>query len=190
MTLAALTSAPIAVQIHAYSALAAFALGPVALLCLRGGRWHKVAGYVWVLLMITAAATSLFISEAPMLGPFSPIHILSIITFGGLFYALRAARARDFSAHGRTMRALYAQALIIAGVFTFLPGRRMNGVFGSGQDMAVFWGAVVFGSCTLALIFLAPRLRRQLRVPQGRMQGGDTERGGAKIPLFFAGPKR
>jgi hypothetical protein len=58
------------------------------------------------------------------------------------------------------MRALYAQALIIPGLFTFLPGRRMNALFGTGQDMAVFWVAAVLGVLAMALIWFHPTLTR------------------------------
>jgi len=181
MTLSALTEAPVMIQIHAASAVLALALGPFALLRQRRDRWHKVMGYTWVLAMFAAAAASMFISETPMLGPFSPIHILSVITLGGLFYALRAALRRDLIAHGRAMRALYAQALIIPGVFTFLPGRRMNAVFGSGDDEAVFWVALGLGAAAMALIWFHPGLTRAVG-----LQGKAARR----FPLFFARPSR
>jgi uncharacterized membrane protein len=160
MSLTALTDAPVAIQLHAILAIAAFALGPFALLRVRRDRRHKTLGYSWVLAMFGTAVSSLFISENPMLGPFSPIHMLSFITLAGLSYALRAAWRRQSQAHGRAMRALYAQALIIPGLFTFLPGRRMNALFGTGQDMAVFWVAAVLGVLAMALIWFHPTLTR------------------------------
>lgn len=185
MPLDALTSAPLIIQAHAFSAMAAFALGPVALLRQRRDRWHKLAGYTWVALMYATALTSLFFSESPMLGPFSPIHILSFITLLGLTFAMRAALRRDFIAHGRAMRALYAQALIVPGVFTFLPGRRMNALLGSGDDMAVFWVALAGGLAVMALIWFHPALTRAVGLHR-RGQGGVLR----KIPLFFARPNR
>lgn len=181
MPLDALTSAPLIIQAHAFSAIAAFALGPIALLRKRRDIWHKTAGYVWVMLMFSTALTSMFFSESPMLGPFSVIHILSVITLLGLTYGMRAALRRDFAAHGRAMRALYVQALIIPGVFTFLPGRRMTALFGTGQDMAVFWAALGFGALVMALIWFHPNLTRAL---------GARGKGWRKIPLFFGGPNR
>jgi uncharacterized membrane protein len=181
MSIAALTSATVVIQIHAGLAILSFALGPVALLRSRRDMMHKVAGYVWVLAMFGTAITSLFISENPMLGPFSPIHILSVITLGGLTYALRAAIRRDTIAHGRAMRALYAQALIIPGVFTFLPGRRMNALFGDGQHMAVIWGAALVGALVMAGIWFNPTLSRAVGLR------GAVWR---KIPLFFSRPSR
>ena len=177
MSLSALTEAPVLIQIHAYAAILSFALGPFALLRKRRDIWHKAAGYVWVAAMYCTAISSMFFSETPMIGPFSPIHILSVITLIGLTYALRAAILRNTIAHGCAMRALYAQALIIPGVFTFLPGRRMNALFGNGQDMAVFWATAVFGAAVMVVIWLHPTLSRSL--------------GGARrIPLFFGGSNR
>ncbi len=181
MSIAALTEAPALIQIHAYAATLSFCLGPFALLRKRRDIWHKAAGYVWVAAMYSAAISSMFFSQTPRIGPFSPIHILSVITFLGLTYALRAAILRNTIAHGRAMRALYAQALIIPGVFTFLPGRRMNAVFGDGQDMAVFWAALVFGSIVMALIWFHPTLSRAVG-----LQGA----GWRRIPLFFSRPSR
>ena len=131
--------------------------------------------------MFGTAVSSLFISESPMFGPFSPIHILSLITLGGLAFALRAAIKRDAIAHGRAMRALYAQALIIPGVFTFLPGRRMNAVFSTGQDMAVFWVAAAIGAAVMAGIWFHPALTRAVG-----LKGSAWRR----IPLFFSRPSR
>lgn len=181
MSLTALTSAPVAIQIHAMLAILTFVLGPVALLRRQRDRVHKSVGYIWVLAMFGTAVSSLFISESPTFGPFSPIHILSFITLGGLTYALRAAIRRDTIAHGRAMRALYAQALIIPGVFTFLPGRRMNALFGDGQDMAVFWGAAIAGALAMAGVWFHPMLSRAVG-----LQGAGRRR----IPLFFSRPSR
>jgi uncharacterized membrane protein len=186
MSLAALTEAPALIQIHAYAAILSFALGPFALLRKRRDIWHKSAGYVWVAAMYCTAISSMFFSETPMIGPFSPIHILSVMTLVGLTYAVRAAILRNAIAHGRAMRALYAQALIIPGVFTFLPGRRMNAVFSGGQDMAVFWVAAAVGALVMAGIWFHPALSRAVGLAGGGLKGT----GWRKIPLFFGRPSR
>jgi hypothetical protein len=79
--------------------------------------------------MAVTALSSFWISEDPVIGRFSVIHILSVLTLYGLVSALRAIRAGDVARHGATMRALYAQALMLAGAFTFFPGRRMSETF-------------------------------------------------------------
>lgn len=181
MSLSALTEAPALIQFHAYTAILSFLLGPFALLRRRRDIWHKAAGYVWVAAMYGAALSSMFFSEKPMIGPFSPIHVLSVITLVSLTYGLRAAILRDTITHGRVMRALYAQALIIPGVFTFLPGRRMNAVLGDGQDMAVFWAAAILGSIVMAAIWFHPSLSRAVGLDGAGLR---------KIPLFFSRPSR
>jgi uncharacterized membrane protein len=163
LDLSPLTAAPLAIQIHVFCAVPALILGPVALFRASRDIWHKVAGRAWVLSMIGLAGSSLFIHEARMFGPFSPIHLLSVITFVGLFQGLRFAIVGSYAAHGRAMRALYLQALILAGVFTFLPGRRMNAVL-FGQSPEVGFGIVAaLGVLAIALIWRAPSLRRALR---------------------------
>jgi uncharacterized membrane protein len=179
MLISALTTAPVPIQIHAGLAILSFVPGPLALLRGQRDRVHKAVGYTWVLAMFGTAFSSFFISQSPMFGPFSPIHILSVITLGGLVFALRAAIKRDAIAHGRAMRALYAQALIIPGVFTFLPGRRMNALFGGGQDMAVFWVAVAIGVTVMGVILSHPSLTRAVG-----LKGSAWRR----IPLFFSRP--
>jgi uncharacterized membrane protein len=129
MTLAPLLDAPAVVQIHVAAALLSVAIGPVAIFRRSRDIVHRVAGRIWVVTMAVTAGSSFLIHEDPMFGPFSIIHVLSVITLLGLAAALRAIRAGDVARHGATMRALYAQALLLAGAFTFYPGRRMSEAF-------------------------------------------------------------
>jgi uncharacterized membrane protein len=171
---------PMIIQIHLGFVMIAFGVGPVALLRRRRDWLHRAIGSIWVCAMFGVAISSFFISENPMLGPFSVIHILSFITLGGLAYGLRAAWRRDFIAHGRAMRALYVQALIIPGVFTFLLARRMNALVGGGEGPAVFFAALILGALLAAVIWFHPNIRAAVAL------GG----AGQKIPLFFTRPKR
>lgn len=172
MTLTPLADAGTIIQIHVFAAIAALLIGPVALLRGRRDGWHRLAGGVWVVLMVLVAASGLLISERPVWGPFSPIHLFSVITFAGLVGALRAAWARDFIRHGRIMRALYAQALIIPGVFTLLPGRRLQAVIDAEAGMVPFALAAALAVAVMAGIWFHPALRRALDA-------------GRKNPLFF-----
>jgi uncharacterized membrane protein len=126
MTLAPLLDAPALIQLHVAAALLSVVLGPVAVRRRSRDILHRVVGRVWVVSMAITAGSSFWISENPMIGPFSVIHILSVITLFGLVGAVHAIRAGDVARHGAIMRALYAQALMLAGAFTFLPGRRMS----------------------------------------------------------------
>jgi uncharacterized membrane protein len=121
-----LLAAPAVIQVHVAAALLSVALGPVAILRRSRDAVHRIAGRLWVASMAVTAGSSLLIHEDPMFGPFSIIHVLSVITLVGLWQAIGAIRTGQVARHGATMRALYAQALMLAGAFTFLPGRRMS----------------------------------------------------------------
>jgi uncharacterized membrane protein len=60
------------------------------------------------------------------------IHLLSVFTPVMLVVAVVAARAHRVRTHKITMISIYAGALILAGLFTLVPGRLMHQVlFGS-----------------------------------------------------------
>ena len=82
MSLAPLLDAPLAIQLHAFAAMAAFALGAVQLAGIKGTAWHRGRGFVWVGLMLIVAISSFWIHEIRLWGPWSPIHLLSILTLG------------------------------------------------------------------------------------------------------------
>lgn len=128
MTLDPLFSASWLISSHALTALAAFVLGTVQIAAPKGALPHKVLGYVWVALMLWTAGTSFFIFDIRMLGPFSPIHILSVLALFGLYSGIREARRKDVREHRKTMYLLYTGALIVAGFFAFMPGRLMHTV--------------------------------------------------------------
>jgi uncharacterized membrane protein len=132
MNLAPLTDAPLTIQLHAYAALAAFALGIVQLARTKGTASHRALGYVWVVLMLIVAGSSFWIHELRLWGPWSPIHLLSIFTLAMLPYGIVMARSHILNAHKRTMLGLFAGALVIAGIFTFAPGRIMYRVLFGG----------------------------------------------------------
>lgn len=113
---------------HALAAIAAMVLGAVQLALAKGTRAHRMLGYYWVITMAYVAASSFMIHEFRILGPFSPIHVLSAITLVSLWRAISFARAGRMEAHRRTMVALYALALVVTGIFTLLPGRTMHEV--------------------------------------------------------------
>jgi uncharacterized membrane protein len=67
-----------------------------------------------------------------MWGPWSPIHLLSIYVLIMVPLAVLAARRHVVERHRRHMLGLFLGALVIAGAFTFWPGRIMHAVvFGS-----------------------------------------------------------
>ena len=143
-TIAPLLDATIAVQLHVSAALAAIALLPWTLFRRRRDRVHKTCGYLWVTAMATAALSSFFIHEVRLVGPFSPIHLISIYTLFGIWQAVRAAIRRDTVSHRAGMLGLSLGALGVAGTLSLMPGRRMNeALFGSYGQEGFFLALVV-----------------------------------------------
>lgn len=126
--LSPLAQAPAALLIHMGAALAALALGAVLLIGRKGRRMHRVLGWTWVTAMGTAAASSLLIRGLNG-DAFSWIHLLSAWTLVALPLGVVYARRHNVRRHSRTMIGLYVGGLLIAGAFTFLPGRLMWRIF-------------------------------------------------------------
>lgn len=125
-----LTAAP-AVQIHLAATLAALALGIVMLVRRKGTYSHKRLGWIWVGLMVIAAASSFWITGLRD-GRFSPIHILSVVTLLTLPWAIYQVRRRNIQSHRWSMISLFVGGLVVAGVFTLLPGRLLGGMIFGG----------------------------------------------------------
>ena len=148
MTFEPLMQATLAIQLHTLAAILAFFLGGVVLFRRKGDRLHRLGGRVWAGLMLAVAATSFFIHTIGLVGIWSPIHLISIATFWLLGRAIWLARAGGIREHRAIMQQTYLGALIVAGAFTFWPGRVMHAVFFEGRYpwMGVASAAVlVFG---------------------------------------------
>jgi uncharacterized membrane protein len=128
MSLAPLLNAAPAIPLHAFAAMAAFALGVVQLAAPKGTLPHRTVGWVWVALMAAVAISSFWIHGLKLLGPWSPIHLLSIFTLVVLPLAVWRARHHDVAGHRRIMIFTFTGALVVAGLFTFVPGRIMHAV--------------------------------------------------------------
>src|ERR1700682_1836342 len=132
VTLSPLLNAAPVIQIHAFAAIAAFAVGALQLSAPKGTIPHRLIGWLWAVLMLTVAISSLFIYEIRLWGAWSPIHLLSLLVLVTLPLAIWAARRHDVRRHRNAMAALFMGALVVAGAFTFLPGRIMHSAaFGS-----------------------------------------------------------
>jgi uncharacterized membrane protein len=128
MSLAPLLAAPAVIQLHAFAALAAFALGAAQLAAPKGTIPHRLFGWVWAGLMLGVVVSSFFIHTIRLWGLWSPIHLISLFTLIMLPLAVLRARRHQVERHRRAMIALFTGALVIAGVFTLLPGRIMHEV--------------------------------------------------------------
>ena len=129
MNLAPLLDAPVAIVLHALAAGAAFALGLVQFAMPKGTISHRTLGWIWVSLMSAVALSSFAIHQIRMVGPWSPIHALSIFTLLTLPAAVFAARSHRVHAHRAAMISIFLGALLVAGAFTLVPGRIMHKVF-------------------------------------------------------------
>ena len=132
MNLAPLTNASPAIQLHAYAALAALALGAVQLSGIKGTTRHRVLGFTWAALMLAVALSSLWIHEIRTWGAWSPIHLLSIFVLVMLPLGIWHAHSHAVSRHRSSMIGMYVGALVIAGLFTLWPGRIMYKVVFGG----------------------------------------------------------
>jgi len=132
MTLAPLLNASPAIQVHAFAAMSAFALGVVQLAAPKGTLPHRTLGWIWVTLMLIVSISAFFIHQLRIWGEWSPIHLLAIFTLIMLPVGVLAAHRHAVERHRRTMIGLFLGALVIAGLFTLVPGRIMHAVvFGS-----------------------------------------------------------
>jgi uncharacterized membrane protein len=132
MTLAPLLDAAPAIQLHAFAAMTAFALGIVQFARPKGTLPHRTIGAIWVILMATVAISSFWIHGMRLWGPWSPIHLISIFTLVTLPLAVWAAHRHAVDRHRRAMTVIFFGALVIAGVFTLVPGRIMHAVVFGG----------------------------------------------------------
>ena len=121
-------TASTAIQIHVVGAVFAFGIGLVLLCAPKGFRLHKTLGWAWVVSMTVTAVSSFFITGM-MGGNLSPIHALSAWTMLGLPFGVAAIRRRDIQKHKHTMTGMFVGAMLIAGLFSFLPGRLMWEIF-------------------------------------------------------------
>lgn len=170
MTLTPLLEAPFATQLHAFSAILATVIGAFVLWRRKGTTLHRMLGRVWVALMLVTATSALFIHDIRLIGPFSPIHLFSLFTYLSLFQGLKAILVhRDIHRHRAEMQGLYAGALMLAGAFTLLPGRRMHMVlFGPDAGWTESLLAILPILALSALVWLNLRRRalgRRLPTP-------------------------
>ena len=118
------------IQLHAFVAMAAFVLGVVQLAASKGTLPHRMLGWIWVGLLLTISVSSFFIhgDSYRLWRNWSPIHLLSVFTPLMLILGVLAARSHRVRAHQITMISIFTGALVIAGIFTFVPGRIMHDV--------------------------------------------------------------
>jgi uncharacterized membrane protein len=120
------------IAVHMTAAITATVIGPFAMWARLGmtkrPKLHRAFGYAWVTMMLVTAISAIFISSGLSfnLYGFSPIHLLIPLTFFSLFGAFRYLAQGNITGHRKTMIRLYVGACLIAGFFTFAPGRYLG----------------------------------------------------------------
>jgi len=120
----AFTEASLVIQIHWAGAMLALGLGILMLVRKKGTASHKMIGRAFIGVMLLVAISSFFIREINR-GGLSWIHIFIPITFFASWEAIHYIRKGNVKRHKQAVIGLFFGALLIPGLFTFLPGRRM-----------------------------------------------------------------
>lgn len=128
----AMPTIPIAIYLHMAAAIAALVLGAVILGRRKGTATHRMLGRTWALTMLVVALTSLWV---PAFLHFTWIHLFTAVTLVALPLGIWRIRRGNVVAHAATMKGLYIGGLIIAGVFTLVPGRLLGNLLWHGT-----WG--------------------------------------------------
>src|ERR1700750_2141502 len=103
INLAPLLNALPPIPLHAFAAMAAFVLGVVQLAAPKGTLPHRALGWIWVALMMVVALSSFWIHQIRLVGPFSPIHLLSIFVLVVLPLGVWRAHRHQVADHRRIM---------------------------------------------------------------------------------------
>lgn len=128
----AIMSYELLMYIHLATILPAFLIGTVLLIIKKGTSLHKQLGRIYMVLMLFTGVLTLFMPAkvgAQFLGHFGWIHLLCVLTIYTVPGAYYAAKRGDIASHKRKMILLYAGAMLIAGGFTFMPGRYLYELF-------------------------------------------------------------
>lgn len=116
--------------LHLSTIVPAFLIGTYLLLNHKGTPLHKALGKIYMSLMLFTALVTLSMSAEVgpvVLNHFGFIHLLSFLVLYTVPTAYFAARNGNVKQHRGNMIGLYVGGLLIAGAFTFMPGRLLHG---------------------------------------------------------------
>ena len=107
-------------------------IGAYLLIVKKGNKIHRVLGRVYMLLMLITSILTLFMQAH--VGPrlfnhFGFLHLFSVLTIYTVPTAYIAIKKGEVNKHKWKMILLYFGAIVIAGAFTFVPGRYLYEVF-------------------------------------------------------------
>ena len=122
-------------NLHLITVVPCFIIGTLLLIIKKGTPIHKGFGRVYMVLMLFTACVTLFMPAdvgPQFLNHFGWIHSFSFLTIYTVPTAYLAIKKGNVKVHKRKMILLYFGAIIIAGGFTFVPGRYLHNVFFGG----------------------------------------------------------
>lgn len=117
---------------HLFTILPCVFIGGLLLIIKKGTKIHKQFGRVYMVLMLFTAIVTLFMPAkvgGALFNHFGWIHLFSFLTIYTVPTAYLAIKKGNVKVHKRKMILLYFGAIIIAGAFTFSPGRYLHEVF-------------------------------------------------------------
>lgn len=111
-----------AIKIHLLTAVAALVLGGVLMTARKGRTFHRVAGWVWVVLVATTAGATLFITSLNH-GTWSLLHLFTGWVLLALPVGLIWAKRHEVRRHRRMMMGLFYGGFALNLAFALIPGR-------------------------------------------------------------------
>jgi uncharacterized membrane protein len=118
--------------IHRGTVIPCFIIGAILLLIKKDTRFHRQFGRIYMILMLITAVVTLFMPSQVgprILNHFGWVHSFSFLTIYTVLRAYLAIKNGDVKSHKRKMILLYFGAIVIAGGFTFFPGRYLYELF-------------------------------------------------------------
>ncbi|MCB0747574.1 MAG: DUF2306 domain-containing protein [Ignavibacteriae bacterium] len=118
--------------LHLGTVVPSFIIGTILLVIKKGNKTHVNLGRVYMILMMITAIITLFMPAQvgpTVLNHFGWIHSFSFLTIYTVPTAYVAIKKGNVKAHKRKMILLYFGAIILAGGFTFMPGRYLHDLF-------------------------------------------------------------
>ncbi len=119
---------------HLATIVPAFIIATYLLAARKGTKTHRLLGKIYMVLMLITAFIALFMTAK--VGPtlfnhFGFIHLFCLLVFYNIPSAYLAAKNGNIKRHKSRMVGLYVGGLLIAGAFTFAPGRLLySWIFG------------------------------------------------------------
>ncbi|QXP66749.1 DUF2306 domain-containing protein [Polaribacter sp. AHE13PA] len=107
-------------------------IGAYLLAVKKGTPFHRNLGKTYMLLMMITAVITLFMPAyvgPQFLNHFGLIHLFSFLTLYSIPTAIIAIKKKQIKKHKLKMIFLYVGAIVIAGGFTFTPGRYLHTLF-------------------------------------------------------------